>query len=296
MKSMAYWLFVPLLTIGITAAYAIDPNAQRGYDSGIETGQQAFDPGLATNQSAAESLPNYNTNPPETAYANDPNAATNQGESMVSTSDAGQAATSAKNTMSQESSLTNGTDPIYQRDGAESTLSSSYAGCTTVTGTMPGATTAETCSATPPAETHRCNRTLSVSVEQVPSCTLGTEQAVINQYYAWRRYFCASTTRVTCGPELNGQHQVVSSASNSWGSGSISFMLDAATSGVYWSGFIGGTIYTYESRGCDINGVCTLAVSCGNTAVGTFQLSRIITNYADTWANGCETIEARVVP
>lgn len=275
-------------------------DSAEAFQSGINTGQQAFDETMLTNAATAESLPGYNTNPPETQYTTQDNTANAEaaGIAKQSTSDAYNISITSKQGVDQNVTLTTGTDPLFQQTGPQSSLSGQFSGCSDVIGTTPGETTTQTCTATPPSQKVTCSKALIVDVTKTPSCNLGSNLASIQQRYAWRSSgstrFCYSNTTIACGPALDGFHQVSLYGWNSWGAGSIGLLLNAATPGVQWRGMIGGCMYSVASNGCDANGTCTASVYGGNTASATFPLSRIITRITDTINNSCAAVEARV--
>jgi len=284
------------------------PTAEEGYNAGLGVGQQAFDPNFATDPTQAQSLPNYNTNPPETAYF-DPNssaAAVNAGQSQMGTSDAGQITTSAQDTLTQQTSLATGTDPLFDQAGPVSPIGSTYTGCTTATTNTPGVTSTQICSATPPYENINCNKTLLVDVQVNESCLLGSTQAVISTYsvlHVKKGWYCYASASVVCGPALDGKHQV-NISTNYWFSrsqqkapilGTYNITLDVATTGAQQSQ-IAGCGYTFTSGGCDANNICSITMSDGYTySTATFPLSRIDYVVTDQWDNGCATTEARLV-
>jgi hypothetical protein len=296
-----------LLALTTRHALAADPTPAEAYNEGITLGTDANNPGLAQDAATAQGLPNYNTNPPEAAYF-DPDsnaAAANAGQSASSTSDEGTIARQSDNVLSNEASLTTGTDPIFQRAAPTSPLGGTYTSCTTVTASAGGTASTQTCNATPPYEHPDCDKTLTVDVEVTQSCVVGTVTGPVQTYaliHADKGWYCSTWTSVECGPELNGIHRVRVGHTGQFapsfsgnGSTSFEFMLTAATPGTQWSGTVNGCVLAFNSEGCDANGNCTLKVSNGYTSSRIqFPLSRYVYTETDTWQDGCSAIEARV--
>jgi hypothetical protein len=272
------------------------------FQSGIDAGNQAFDPNTAKSTTTAGSLPGYNENPPNTEYVNssNPAAAEAAGQAKQSTSDAYNIGVSSKQGVDQDVSLTTGTDPIFQQSSPSSNIGRQFSGCTDTVGTAAGALSTQTCTATPPLSLAFCSRTLAVDVLKEQSCQLGANLTTINTYtliLPRKGWYGRSSSTVICGPALDGTHQVNVSVQTFWGSGSFSFMLNAATPGTQWSGVVGGIGFTFTSLGCDANFICTLQVQDGyQTWTGTFPLSRVYYTQTDTWTDACLPFAERVVP
>lgn len=286
--------------VDTSAQVNTDPSP--AFQDGIQTGQQAYDPSAPMNSTTAQSLPGYNDNPPETQYVNSSSAASAEtaAQAKQQTSDTYSIATTSKQGVDQNISLTNGTDPIYQQSSPQDTIGQQFAGCSTVTGTASGAVTLQTCTATPPLTVEKCSKTLAVDVQKQQTCQLGAGLTTINTYtliLPRKGWYGSSSSTVTCGPALDGTHQVNVSVQTFWGSGNFSFMLAAATPGVQWSGVVAGVGFTFTSQGCDVNFNCTLSVSDGyQTWAGTFPLSRVYYTQTDTWTDACVPLAARVLP
>lgn len=298
-----------LFALATASAEAADPTPAEAYDSGIALGTDASNPGLAQDAATAQGLPNYNTNPPESTYY-DPNsnaAAAGAGQVAIGNSDAGTIAKQSDNVLSNQTSLTTGTDPIFQRDPPASPIGGSYTDCTTVTASAPGTASTQLCTATPPYEHLTCDKTLTVDVQVEQSCVIGSATGPLQTYVLIqpkKGWYCSAWTAVECGPELNGIHRVkvtntgqFSSSSPDNGTTSFDFMLAAASPGTQWTGTANGCPLVFASEGCDANGTCTLAVTnYGVTNRIQFPLSRITYTETDTWQDGCAALEARVQP
>jgi len=290
--------------LAATSVYAIDPGAQDAYNAGIDAGQQAFNPNLATDGSAlGAQVPNFDPNPPpSTGYnGNNPNAAIAAGQSEAQTSDTAQMANESFRAAEQEQSLANGTDPIYQQSAPQSALAALYPGCTDAVSTTSVLDHSETCNATPPIESQSCNNTLQVDVTYTDHCESNSILGAPAAVFYWRAggglRVCRLTATVYCGPEMNGVHHMVLDMSGSWGTGQRTIDVDPRTPGVMWNGIIAGCGGTVTSNGCDANNNCSMNVTVATTStLFNFPLAVIQTNINDSWANACAVLEARVQP
>lgn len=154
-------------------AHAIDMNA---LNAGKDFAGQMNTTNPATTTQPADVVPNYNPNPPQTAYAANPDAMNADAAAEFGTNPAATYVTDSMNNRPLVV-IDPRTDPLITAgqaavDNAE-VLIGQYQGCQPVTQQVPGAVTEKICHEYAPTQTLTCDKTLNVDVQAtaVENCT-----------------------------------------------------------------------------------------------------------------------------